>query len=576
VGTIWKNCNPDAKRFPYLVKFDDPRCETIYTNMAGNNIWHDDLPDTGANTVDPDEIVLIQQVVPTREVNPDLAIRATLLAKLEDGTFYVDPTTMDPEKDALGTGTWELRIEEGTPQQQVHSHNPIGAWLGTLTLKRLRDLRGRWEAKAGQHTRPSFEWEVAQAFARYRPNTLLPGGGRVKLSNHWSTEDGTRLTIHVSYTVSSEMYSSVFNYHIDVDSFYSASPQDVALGAIYNAYSINLRGLSVYMNPEYEHAELCKALKWAIAASQHHLPFSAVLVYLRWKDALYMSLLQHRNVRLIAKFKRNTFSFMTPTHWEQGVGKATAGTAKWQVMFIHVSNQQGRDAFMKPGADEAVIQAAVAHGAVLATYPDKAFDTQEFTKYNINPPTGYNKAKRARPAALPLTITTTYMPKPFPTETRLCNCTGLQVYTDGSKMDEGLGAGYVIVNEDGGLTERMKVAGPQTVNRSEFVGQYVVLEDVPPEREVSVYTDSLVSIQKLISWITDPASLDRDKHQDVVRDIATMIAHRQGPYKLRKVPAHKDMKWNEVADAFSHQFARTAGLSGLSDPLPSGKQAPSV
>ena len=184
MGTVWKNCNPDAKRFPYLIKFDDPRYETLYTNMAGNNMWHDDLPDTGTDTSDMDEIVLIRQATdpPAWEVNPDLAIRATLLAKLEDGTFYVDPTTMNPEKDALGTGIWELRIEEGTPQQQVHSHNPIEAWLGTLTLKRLRDLRGRWEAKAGQHTSPSFEREVGPAFAMYRPNTRLPVGGGSSLA----------------------------------------------------------------------------------------------------------------------------------------------------------------------------------------------------------------------------------------------------------------------------------------------------------------------------------------------------------------------------------------------------------
>jgi hypothetical protein len=25
-------------------------------------------------------------------------------------------------------------IEEGTPQQQVHSHNPVGAWLGTTAF----------------------------------------------------------------------------------------------------------------------------------------------------------------------------------------------------------------------------------------------------------------------------------------------------------------------------------------------------------------------------------------------------------------------------------------------------------
>jgi hypothetical protein len=42
-------------------------------------------------------------------------------------------------------------------------------------------------------------------------------------------------------------------------------------------------------------------------------------------------------------------------------------------MCMQVSNQQGRDAFQKDGADEAVNKAAVDHGTVLATHPDKAF-----------------------------------------------------------------------------------------------------------------------------------------------------------------------------------------------------------
>jgi ribonuclease HI len=109
----------------------------------------------------------------------------------------------------------------------------------------------------------------------------------------------------------------------------------------------------------------------------------------------------------------------------------------------------------------------------------------------------------------------------------------------------------------------MQVAGPQTVNWSEFVRKYAVLEDVNPERSVSVYTDSLVSIQKLIAWVADHASLDGDKHQDIGRDIATMIAHRQGPYRLRKVPAHKDMKWNEVADATAKSTARATPADNL-------------
>ena len=42
-----------------------------------------------------------------------------------------------------------------------------------------------------------------------------------------------------------------------------------------------------------------------------------------------------------------------------------------------------------------------------------------------------------------------------------------------------------------------------------------------------------------------------------------MIAHRQGSYTLRKVPAHKDLKWNEVADATAKSAARATPTDNL-------------
>lgn len=66
-------------------------------------------------------------------------------------------------------------------------------------------------------------------------------------------------------------------------------------------------------------------------------------------------------------------------------------------------------------------------------------------------------------------------------------------------MEDDVGAGYVVVNEEGDLMTGMKVAGPQTVNRSELVAQYAVLMDIPPERPLSIYTDSRCSIQKRIA-----------------------------------------------------------------------------
>ena len=80
--------------------------------------------------------------------------------------------------------------------------------------------------------------------------------------------------------------------------------------------------------------------------------------------APYMDLLRHANVRLIAKFARNTFSFLEPTHWEAEThGTQANGTAKWQVMIIGVANLKGLLKYRKAGADAGIVQAAVQNGA---------------------------------------------------------------------------------------------------------------------------------------------------------------------------------------------------------------------
>ena len=187
--------------------------------------------------------------------------------------------------------------------EQILSHDPSGKWQGTMTPLRLNNMYRRWNTKL--HTMawniPPFEWEIGQGFKRYKHGTQISGSGaKVKLANHWTTADNIKGVIVEGSAMTDEMFSSFLNYYIGVERFYSAHKEDTNLGSTHNAYSDRMTGLSVYANHEYEREELYKALKWCIAASQHHKPFSAVLIYPRLKMAPYMDLLQHRNVRLIA------------------------------------------------------------------------------------------------------------------------------------------------------------------------------------------------------------------------------------------------------------------------------------
>ena len=110
-------------------------------------------------------------------------------------------------------------------------------------------------------------------------------------------------------------------------------------------------------------------------------------------------------------------------------------------MFIHVFNEAGNLAFRQEGADRAIVDSAVAHGAVLVTHADKAFDAQPSIKPHVRHPAGYDKAKKVRRTAPAPRLPSTYRPGVFPVHDRLCEHTGLQVYTDGSKIDEDVGQG---------------------------------------------------------------------------------------------------------------------------------------
>eukprot|EP00959_Pyramimonas_sp_CCMP1952_P054873 1146813-Pyramimonas_sp.AAC.1 len=95
--------------------------------------------------------------------------------------------------------------------------------------------------------------------------------------------------------------------------YWSALERDHLFGARHDAYSSTFSGASVYMNPEYEQADLLKAMKWAVWSTvTSPSPTSVIAVKPRWKKGAYMNLLRHRNVQVISGNIAPHFSFRTP------------------------------------------------------------------------------------------------------------------------------------------------------------------------------------------------------------------------------------------------------------------------
>ena len=591
-----------AGRFPYVIEFDrtgDEDLDYIYTDGQNQHCVRGQTPDDEKGAHIPNEILIYppehrgaSQGSTLRQ--RDRETQKALQDKLEKGTLYVSALPADPYRDITPTGEYTLRRSKGSiPCMQgwqvptdavIHSYAPDGKWLGMMTEERFLYLARKWEeywADPRKHERGGgdikwrpLEREIADLLRRYTPGARKSDGTKVDMQNHWAVRNPLRKALMRGYGVTMEAFASPLNCLMGEDApewYCSAHKRDVVFGARYDAYAQWTGRQSLYMNPEYTKEEIRRALRWVIAASQLEDPFCAILVIPRYLMATYMDLLSHRNVHLVAKAERDTFSFMAPTHWEVGdVDPQGKNTAKWQVMFVEVANPEGRALYKSQHAEADVQHEICKSGAQLVTREDPAFNwTAE--PYTIPIPSELQRLRRAQrktkntwhqtPPADVRIVFATAPPDMEPSDlTARAPGRGRLIFTDGSKMQDEVGAGYVIptkpwhhehfTREDDlvfpGRT--MKVAGPQTVNRAEMTAILAALQDVGNHTDCTIYTDSKVAIQGIAKWAANPTLVGKDKHGDILREIARLLAERRGNTRILKIMAHKGHPGNEAAD----------------------------
>jgi hypothetical protein len=59
-GTLWANLNPDYAKYPYVIKFEDTAQLPMYTDMAGNNVWHGGQEDSQRGIRIRNEVNLVE------------------------------------------------------------------------------------------------------------------------------------------------------------------------------------------------------------------------------------------------------------------------------------------------------------------------------------------------------------------------------------------------------------------------------------------------------------------------------------------------------------------------------------
>ena len=92
-------------------------------------------------------------------------------------------------------------------------------------------------------------------------------------------------------------------------------------------------------------------------------PCATVAVLPRWGGYRYMNLVSDPRVHVIARFERDTFSFLPP--YFAGLQQSGAGRAKWPVVVLLIANERGLQEFTEQGLEG--IRPQAVPGALIAS-----------------------------------------------------------------------------------------------------------------------------------------------------------------------------------------------------------------
>jgi ribonuclease HI len=95
-----------------------------------------------------------------------------------------------------------------------------------------------------------------------------------------------------------------------------------------------------------------------------------------------------------------------------------------------------------------------------------------------------------------------------------------------------------------------------TNNRAELVALHVALVSYPVDQDLTIYTDSLCSIQNTRKMLDTPHQMKESKHRVVVEQLVQILAQRAmagGHTYLKKVRSHTGIHGNDEADRLAKE-----------------------
>ena len=487
----------------------------------------------------------------------------------------IDPNNpINPDRDVCESGEFNLQVSH-SDEHMAEIYAPNGKFLGNILRSRLAVLQRAFmqaavtnPGKAEQPTESHFAKAIAQLLVRYKDGHTT-GACNTKLKNHWATPNVYMNALLQGLSLETERFASPLNFTPSMKHYFSMYQEDQCFGANHDAFSCIWTGAS-QCNPEYEHVEMDKSVRWAIISAAHSsMPALTAFVLPWWEDSAYFKWMEHPLVHRITRVKAKHFKFKKTDYSTKG--ELYAGNPKWDVNIFIVANASGIDEYVKPAQLKEGLRVAAAE----FKGPMPTMTALTANTYHEHDP----QCLVHTPKALRRVLDDTRGPKqphpwsnmrnqPFqlvlstPRPARKWDPDSMW-YTDGSAVEDPNRIGAGVYCKDEGIARRVQcnASGPtNTITRAELCALHQCLKEmaVVSDKNETIATDSKAIMQLVDNGIWSSDNITENKHKTLITAIAQQILDRAklGLHTaIVKVKSHTGIIGNDEADRLARSAA---------------------
>ena len=159
------------------------------------------------------------------------------------------------------------------------------------------------------------------------------------IRDHWATPPVLIDNLIKTLRLTVERFASPPNFCPEMQQYFSATEDDQTFGAGVDAYSTQWLGAS-QANSEYEHAEMAKAVRWAIMSAAATQEASLTIFILpEWTHSACYRCMQDPRVHRFMVFSKDTFTSRAPDFWSTGGDYASH--PEWNIDVFAVAKLAG-------------------------------------------------------------------------------------------------------------------------------------------------------------------------------------------------------------------------------------------